>query len=40
MERLHIAIRSRVLQTLMVKLALSFGMVFWMFVVATLSHAS
>ena len=38
MERLQSVTRSRGFQTLLVKLALSFGMVLWMFVVATLSH--
>ena len=40
MERLQSTTRSRGVQTLLVKLALSFGLVLWMFVVATLSHAS
>jgi hypothetical protein len=39
MERLGATVRSRGFQTLLVKLALSFGMILWMFVVATLSHA-
>ena len=38
MERLQNVTRSRGFQALMVKLALGFGMVLWMFVVATLSH--
>lgn len=38
MERLQSVTRSHGFQTLLVKLALSFGMVLWMFVVATLSH--
>ncbi len=39
MGRLHGTIQSRGLHTLLVKLALGFGMILWMFVVATLSHA-
>jgi hypothetical protein len=39
MERLHGMIGDRGVQALLVKLALSFGMILWMFVVATLSHA-
>ncbi len=40
MKRLQSTTRGRGVQTLLVKLALSFGLVLWMFVVATLSHAS
>jgi len=39
MKRLSGAIRSRGFQALLVKLALSFGMILWMFVAATLSYA-
>ncbi len=38
MERMFTTIQGRGFQGLVVKLALSFGMVLWMFLVATLSH--
>jgi len=39
MERHDDTAPSGAFQTMVVKLALSFGMVLWMFLVATLSHA-
>jgi hypothetical protein len=38
MERIRTTAHAGGLQAMLVKLALSIGMVLWMFVVATLSH--
>jgi len=38
MERIRSTVQGGGVQAALVKLALSFGMVLWMFVVATLSH--
>lgn len=38
MERIRTTVQGGGLQVMLVKLALSFGMVLWMFVAATLSH--
>jgi len=39
MKRLRGTARAQGFQSALVKLALSFGMILWMFVAATLSHA-
>ncbi len=39
MMQLRGAVRGRGVETLLVKLALSLGMILWMFMVATLSYA-
>ena len=38
MERIRSTVQGGGVRAMLVKLALSFGMVLWMFVVATLSH--